>query len=115
MHGAALMSASMAGFVLNDTALKFGGPNLGLFQAIFIRGLFAIAMMAILAYALGAFSNLPRTRGLRLIVTCPRNFPHFDVEFSQPFKRANKCDRVVLNLNRFSEVVLFFWTALRLS
>ena len=53
MRGAALMSASMAGFALNDTALKYGGADLGLFQAIFIRGLFATAIMAIFAYFLG--------------------------------------------------------------
>lgn len=67
MRGAALMSASMAGFALNDTALKFGGADLGLFQAIFIRGLFAITIMAALAYALGAFTILPKMRDVRLI------------------------------------------------
>jgi drug/metabolite transporter (DMT)-like permease len=67
MRGAALMSASMAGFALNDTALKYGGADLGLFQAIFIRGLFATAIMAILAYLLGTFKHVPRARDLRLI------------------------------------------------
>jgi drug/metabolite transporter (DMT)-like permease len=67
MRGAALMSASMAGFALNDTALKYGGADLGLFQAIFIRGLFATAIMAIFAYLLGTFKHVPRARDLRLI------------------------------------------------
>lgn len=67
MRGAALMSASMAGFALNDTALKYAGADLGLFQAIFIRGLFATAIMAIFAYLLGAFKHVPRARDLRLI------------------------------------------------
>jgi S-adenosylmethionine uptake transporter len=67
MRGAALMSASMAGFVLNDTALKYGGANLGLFQAIFIRGLFAVGLMGFFAFAFGAFSSLPKGKDLRLI------------------------------------------------
>ncbi len=67
MRGAALMSASMAGFALNDTALKYGGTDLGLFQSIFIRGLFAVTFMGVLAYALGAFSSLPSRADLRLI------------------------------------------------
>jgi drug/metabolite transporter (DMT)-like permease len=67
MRGAALMSASMAGFALNDTALKYGGADLGLFQAIFIRGLFATAIMAFFAYLLGTFKHVPRARDLRLI------------------------------------------------
>lgn len=67
MRGAALMSASMAGFALNDTALKYGGADLNLFQAIFIRGLFAVTIMATFAYALGAFKSLPKARDVRLI------------------------------------------------
>jgi hypothetical protein len=29
-------------------------------------------------------------------MTCPRNFPHLNVEFAQPFEGAIKCDRAVL-------------------
>ena len=67
MRGAALMSASMAGFALNDTALKYGGADLGLFQAIFIRGIFATAIMGVFAFLFGAFKNLPKIRDVRLI------------------------------------------------
>ena len=67
MRGAALMSASMAGFALNDTALKYGGTDLGLFPAIFVRGIFAVCFMSIFAYAFGAFSNLPKAKDIRLI------------------------------------------------
>jgi drug/metabolite transporter (DMT)-like permease len=67
MRGAALMSASMAGFALNDTALKYGGSDLSLFQAIFIRGIFAVALMGIFAYVFGAFTHLPKARDIRLI------------------------------------------------
>lgn len=67
MRGAVLMSASMAGFALNDTALKYGGSDLGLFQAIFIRGLFATAIMAVFVFAFGAFRHPPQIRDIRLI------------------------------------------------
>lgn len=67
MRGAALMSASMAGFALNDTALKYGGADLGLFPAIFVRGIFAVFLMGVFAYAFGAFSNLPKAKDIRLI------------------------------------------------
>ncbi len=67
MHGAALMTASMAGFTLNDAAMKYGGADLGLFQAIFIRGIFAVSLMGLFAYAFGAFAHMPKLRDARLI------------------------------------------------
>ena len=49
------MMLSMAGFVLNDTFMKLVADQLPLFQAIFIRGLFATALMAILCWWMKAF------------------------------------------------------------
>ncbi len=34
-------------------------------------------------------------RGGIYSLTCPRNVPHFDVEFAQLFKGANECERAV--------------------
>lgn len=61
-----MMSASMAGFVLNDALMKLVGPELGLFQSIFVRGLFTIIFLGALAWFLGAFKTLPgrKDRGL---------------------------------------------------
>ena len=59
MQGAALMTASMAGFALNDAALKFGGGEMGLFQAIFLRGIFAVLLIGSFAYVRGAFRAMP--------------------------------------------------------
>ncbi|WP_069301236.1 DMT family transporter [Neptunicoccus sediminis] len=67
MQGAALMTASMAGFALNDAALKFGGSEIGLFQAIFLRGIFAILLIGSFAYMRGALAALPARRDLRWI------------------------------------------------
>ncbi|GGA30163.1 DMT family transporter [Neptunicoccus cionae] len=67
MQGAALMTASMAGFALNDAALKFGGSDMGLFQAIFIRGIFAVLLIGGFAFMRGALSALPAKRDLRWI------------------------------------------------
>ena len=49
MQGAVFMSLSMAGFVLNDTATKWIADEVGLFQIIFVRGLFATALIGTLA------------------------------------------------------------------
>jgi len=50
VRGVALMSASMAAFVLNDTLIKIAAEDLNLFQVMFIRGLFATSMIAVIAY-----------------------------------------------------------------
>ena len=57
--GASFMSASMAAFVINDTLMKFVGPDLGVLQSIFARGLFATAFMGCVAYFSGAFQQMP--------------------------------------------------------
>lgn len=44
------MMASMAGFVLNDTMVKLVSEDLELFQAVFIRGIFATLLLGILAW-----------------------------------------------------------------
>lgn len=59
MQGALFMSASMAGFALNDASLKFVGADLGIFQSIFLRGIFAVLLIGSFAYFSGAFKTLP--------------------------------------------------------
>ncbi|MFT4651012.1 MAG: drug/metabolite transporter (DMT)-like permease [Polaribacter sp.] len=44
------MMASMAGFVLNDTMIKLVSEDLELFQAVFLRGIFATLLLGILAW-----------------------------------------------------------------
>lgn len=53
-RGALLMVASMAGFSLNDALIKLVSGEVGLFQAIFLRGLLATALLGGLAWAQGA-------------------------------------------------------------
>lgn len=65
--GAFFMSASMAGFVLNDALMKLVGPDLGLFQTIFVRGLFSILFLGAFAVATGAFRVLPEGTDRKLI------------------------------------------------
>lgn len=65
--GAAFMSTAMAAFVVNDMLMKFAGTDMGVFQAIFARGLFATPMMGVIAYASGAFKNLPNSADTRRI------------------------------------------------
>ncbi len=67
MRGAGLMALSMAGFTLNDSVMKFVGSDFDLFQAIFIRGIFATFLIGLLAWRAGGFSKRPDKRDGRLI------------------------------------------------
>lgn len=53
-RGALLMVASMAGFACNDALVKLVSTDLGLFQAIVLRGLVVVALLGGLAAARGA-------------------------------------------------------------
>jgi drug/metabolite transporter (DMT)-like permease len=53
-RGAVFMMIGMAGFVCNDTLMKLVSQELTLFQAIFLRGLMACAMLALFALSRGA-------------------------------------------------------------
>lgn len=53
MKGAVFMMASMAAFVVNDAMMKSLAGEVPLFQAILIRGLFATALVAVLAARAG--------------------------------------------------------------
>ncbi len=66
MRGAGLMALGMAGFTLNDSVMKFVGTDFDLFQAIFVRGVFATILIGLLAWRAGAFHSRPdkRDRGL---------------------------------------------------
>jgi S-adenosylmethionine uptake transporter len=60
------MALGMAGFTLNDSVMKSVGADLDLFQAIFVRGVFATILIGLLAWRAGAFYSRPdkRDRGL---------------------------------------------------
>jgi drug/metabolite transporter (DMT)-like permease len=67
MRGAIFMMASMAGFSLNDALIKSVADDLPLFQAVFLRGVFATALIAALAAGTGALRFRPGPRDGRLI------------------------------------------------
>jgi hypothetical protein len=60
-RGAAIMSLSMAGFVLNDALVKLSFDTLPIYQAILIRGVFATLLLT-LASPGGAASCARRSR-----------------------------------------------------
>ncbi len=61
MRGAALMTAGMAAFTVNDTFMKTLSNDLPLFQAIFLRGVATTLFLVALARAMGALKlNLTR-------------------------------------------------------
>jgi len=55
-RGAALMTLSMAGFVLNDALMKHLFETAPLFQAMLIRGVVATALLAVIAAGQGALA-----------------------------------------------------------
>ncbi|MEM9438572.1 MAG: DMT family transporter [Pseudomonadota bacterium] len=61
-RGAALMVGSMTAFTVNDAFMKALGTEWPLFQSIFMRGVFAALIMAVLAVGLGHF-KLKLARG----------------------------------------------------
>ena len=61
------MSASMAGFVINDTLMKSLSGEVPQFQAIFIRGLFASSVILFLAWRSGAIRFRPGPRDRKLL------------------------------------------------
>lgn len=66
-RGAIFMMASMAGFTLNDALIKSVSGDLPLFQAVFLRGLFATTLIGLLALSQGAFRFRPGRRDRRMI------------------------------------------------
>jgi S-adenosylmethionine uptake transporter len=54
MRAAVFMMLSMAGFSLNDAMIKLTAGELALFQAIFLRGIAATALITLLAARQGA-------------------------------------------------------------
>ncbi len=65
-RGAVLMMASMAAFTVNDSFMKTLGGEVPLFQLLFLRGVLASGLIAILAWYAGAFHLRipPRDMGL---------------------------------------------------
>lgn len=61
MKGALLMMCSMAAFTFNDTCIKLIGPEMPLFQLLFLRGAITTVLIYLLARSMGAIRlRLPR-------------------------------------------------------
>ena len=67
MRGAGLMMASMAAFVVNDTFMKTLGGEVPLFQLLFLRGVLASGLIAILAWYMNALHLRIPPRDMALI------------------------------------------------
>ncbi|WP_290736453.1 DMT family transporter [Amaricoccus sp.] len=67
LRGAAFMSASMIGFSLNDALIKTLADDLPLYQAVFLRGIFASIFVGGLAWGQGALRFRPGRRDRRLV------------------------------------------------
>ncbi|MCI2399678.1 DMT family transporter [Aliiroseovarius subalbicans] len=61
LRGAALMTVSMAGYTFNDVCMKLLAGDLPLYQAVFLRGIFATVFLYLLGRSMGAIRfDLPR-------------------------------------------------------
>ncbi len=67
VRGAVFMMLSMAGFVLNDTLMKTLSDELPMFQAIFIRGVFATVLIGLLAWHRRALWFRPSIEASKII------------------------------------------------
>ncbi|MEQ8665019.1 MAG: DMT family transporter [Rhodospirillales bacterium] len=67
LKGAALMSGSMAAFVVNDTLMKLASAHFPLFQALTLRGLFATTLIGLIAWHRGQLL-VPIARADRRII-----------------------------------------------
>lgn len=61
------MMASMAFYVLNDTAMKLMAGDIPLFQLLMLRGAITSALVGVIAWNMGAFAARPSGRDWRLI------------------------------------------------
>ncbi len=66
MRGAGFMVAAMAGFVVNDALMKIALVDVPLFQAIFLRGVVATALIGLLAWRRGALRR-PAPADMRVL------------------------------------------------
>ncbi len=62
VRGALFMSISMAGFALNDAIIKLISAELGLYQIIFLRGIFVTLAVGLLVLRQGGIFYLPARR-----------------------------------------------------
>jgi len=67
LRGAAYMVLAMLGFVLNDAIMKLVSSDVHLYQAIFLRGVLATAVMGVLAWRSGGFA-VPRNVTNKFVV-----------------------------------------------
>lgn len=67
LKGAAFMCGAMAGFGLNDAAVKIAAADIGLYQAIFIRGAMATAILFAFVVWQGALFSVPSGRDAKLL------------------------------------------------
>ncbi|MEC7237866.1 MAG: hypothetical protein VXW17_07535, partial [Pseudomonadota bacterium] len=66
LRGAMLMALSMLAFVSNDAMMKALFADMSIYQAIFLRGVITVPLIAVMAWQQGALiiNIAPRDRGL---------------------------------------------------
>ena len=67
-RGVLAMAAAMASFVVNDTLVKYVSQSLPSSQLIFLRGVFATALLLAVVQAMGATPQIPRLLDRRVLL-----------------------------------------------
>jgi drug/metabolite transporter (DMT)-like permease len=67
-RGVLAMAAGMASFVANDTLVKYVSQSLPAAQLIFLRGIFATALLLAVAHAMGASPQIVRLQDRRVLL-----------------------------------------------
>jgi drug/metabolite transporter (DMT)-like permease len=93
VRGAIFMMLSMAGFVLNDTAMRYLSSDMPMFQAIFLRGVFATVLIGMLAWRQNALwypLSWPNRRvvGLRVVGEIGATICFITALFNMPIANA---------------------------
>lgn len=112
MRGAGLMMATMAAFTVNDTFMKTLGGEVPLFQLLFLRGVLASALIAVLAWYSGALHLRipPRDMaliGLRMVAEIGSAFFFVSALFAMPLANLTAILQVLPLTVTLSAALLF--------
>lgn len=93
IRGSIYMMLSMAGFILNDTVMKSLSDDIPMFQAIFLRGIFATGLIGLLAWRQKAlWHRLPKGNvkivGLRVVGEIGATICFITALFNMPIANA---------------------------
>ncbi len=99
LRGGGAMALAMLAFIINDTMIKVVGLGLPFGELLMVRGLFAVAIMAAVAWATGALNHLrlvlSRTVMARTIADVATTFLYLTALLNMPIANATAINQAV--------------------